>query len=105
MTLRAKTEAVLAFAYGGLHHVPGKIREKAGGLYFEVNIFGGLATYDFNELTRLVVACHEHCVRMEITNSGPGMIKLMFHDRKREGRMYERHPTLRKALEEMGIEI
>lgn len=38
---------------------------------------------------------HYRMIRFEIAPSGPGMLKLFFHKRhKREGRMYERHPTL-----------
>lgn len=56
-----------------------------------------LSTFDNDSLTRLVVLCHDRCIRCHITGKGPGYIELMFHRRQREGSMYERHPTLEAA--------
>ena len=61
-----------------------------------------LATFDFDELTRLVFLAHDHCLRVQVSGlRGPvGGIQLMFHGRQREGRMAQRHPTLPEAVHE-----
>lgn len=97
-TLREKTERVLAVAYFGLHNVPGKIVDH--GHRIEVCVPAQLATYDFDNLTRLVITAHDECVRLQVTAGPPRRLKLMFHDRKdRTGAMHERHPTLESAME------
>jgi hypothetical protein len=95
-----KSEAGDFFAelFYGWHHIP------SGGLHkfgegWCVNYYGDFSTFDFNYLTRFVFLCHDRCYRGSIMQSGPGMIKLVIWKRdKREGRMFERHPTLEEAF-------
>ena len=95
-----KERAIDFFAelYFGRHHIP------RGGLHkfgegWCVNNYGDLSTFDFDALTRFVFLCHDWCIRGSIEMSGPGMVKLVIWQRnKREGRMFERHPTLEKAI-------
>lgn len=94
-----KAKKVLSIAYNGLHHLPNKIKDK--GFYIETNVLANLATFDFDTLTRLVVASHDYCVRLEIVQSSPRMLKLLFHDRGREGKMHERHPTIEEAIKDI----
>ena len=96
MELKEKVEAVLNDVYHGLHHLPNKLKDR--GYCFELNHYGDLATFDFNELTILVLAAHKYCVRVSINPSGRGLVKLLFHDRKREGGFTERHPTIEDAI-------
>ena len=76
-----EAEDFLSDFYLGKHHIPSKIHE-------------------FDDLTRLVFLAHDRCVRVEIGNSGPGMIKIIIHKRHhRDGQpSYERHPTIETAL-------
>lgn len=96
-TLKEKAESVLGFAYRGLHNVPGRIHEMGGGISIHVPT-NTLATFDFDTLTRLVVMCHDECVRMSFKNSGPARICLRFTDRKRDGDFCERHDTIETAI-------
>lgn len=90
--------AVLARTFGGFHNVPGKVKQSPG--MWEVNVYCSLATYDFCNLTWLVFAAHEFCVRVEIQASGPRRLKILLHPRKRVAETtYERHPTIEVALE------
>ncbi len=98
MTFREKVEAVLDEVYCGLHHLPNKLKDC--GHWFELNHYGDLATFDFNQLTILVFAAHKYCVRVSVNQSGRGMIKLLFHNREREGGISQRHPTLDGAIEQ-----
>lgn len=83
---------VLAHWAGGSHHLPTVHLFGAGVC---INFLGDLATFDFDRLTRLVLAAHRWAVRIEIASSGPGMVKIIAHRRKPEGiALFERHPDL-----------
>lgn len=58
----------------------------------------GIATWDFNQLTTLVVLCHDYCIRMQLDNAGMRHLKLRFHKRAREGGVGTRHPTMEEAI-------
>ena len=59
-----------------------------------------LSNWDFDNLTRLVLECHERLVRIDLTGSAPGYIRMIFHQRKlREGNMSERMPTIEEMIE------
>jgi len=85
--------------FSGFHHIP--TEPKPSGTGVEINFTSSIfSTFDDDGLTRLVIMAHNWGVRATIQGSGPGMIKLRLHVRKcREGRMYERHPTISEAFE------
>lgn len=58
----------------------------------------GLATWDFNHLTRLVIGAHDRCIRLDIDARARNYLALMMWPRKREGSMSERHPTIEQAI-------
>ncbi len=94
-----RCEKVLEAAFHGLHHIPGEI--KKGPYFWSVNTYGGIATHDFDMLTLLVFAAHDQCVRVDITQGGPRMVKIILHPRRcRNGGMSARHPTLEAKLKE-----
>lgn len=70
---------------------------------WSVNHRGYLATYDFDNLTRLVFMAHEKCIRASIHPCTPNLIRIAIHKREgRTGSFMERHPTIEKALEDWG---
>ena len=103
---RAKAESrsgrLLSEVFGGRHHVqwPSFKLEAIGQASY--TFIGDCSTWDFNTLTRLVVAAHAHAVRVEIINGGPRRLKLWLSPREREGPMHVMHPTLAQALSRMG---
>lgn len=99
LSLRQKAENVLAVAYRGLHHVDMRRAKDRGGHVFSVCVLGGVSTYDFDVLTRLVIAAHDECVRLDIEAASPKYLRLSFSDREREGRIYNRHPTIEEAIQ------
>jgi hypothetical protein len=59
-----------------------------------------MATQDFNHLTRLVFAAHDHCVRIEVSPKAFRYLDITMHSgRGREGGTMESHPTIEGALE------
>ena len=94
-----KEEATNFFSeiFGGEHHFPSELKEKAGGW----SICSGmdLSTYDYNMLTRCVFLAHDKCYRLSIKQGGPGKVKLSIWKRyDRDGSIYYRHPTIEQAL-------
>jgi hypothetical protein len=60
-----------------------------------------LSTWDFNDLTRLVVLCHDKLLRLEIDAVAPHRMELMFHQRcvfNGENGMVG-HPTIEQNIE------
>lgn len=88
-------EAVLERAFHGIHHIP-KITKF--DYRWECVVPGGMATFDFDTLTLLVLAAHDHCVRVELSGKGRDIL-IQLHPRKgTEGSMFDRHPTIEEAL-------
>lgn len=100
----------LAEFYQGFNHIPGEFRA-AGKSAVAMDVGHiSLGTFDFNEMTRLVVLAHDKCMRFGV--NGPhmeereyeghkyekAMMTIVVSKRKREGSMFERHPTLDEAV-------
>lgn len=99
----ARAQAVLDAAFRGRHHIPGNVKVGADGkwVWLEANVSGGVSTFDYDVLTRLVFAAHDLCVRVEIQRSGGSLIRLMLSPRyTREGSTMDRHPGLIEAYEQ-----
>ena len=57
------------------------------------------STFDFAELTRLVIGAHDQCIRISIRPCAPNRMRIMMHKRTRAGQMSARHPTIEEAIE------
>ena len=90
-----KAAKILSKIYNGLHHCP---VIKDFGEYAASRIHGA-STYDLDELTQLVVAAHDECVRIEIQPLNMQGLLILFHQRKRMGRICVSHPELKQAVE------
>jgi hypothetical protein len=95
-----KSEAIEFFAefFNGEHHFPSELKPFGEGWVIS-GILGDLGTYDFNQLTRFVIACHDKCIRGSVMSGGPNKLKLAIWKREREGDMTRRHPTMEQAIE------
>lgn len=68
--------------------------------YTVITIRSMMATFDFDQMTRLVILAHDYCVRVDVSARAPGYLQLIFHDRQRDGtKIYNRHPTIEAAIE------
>jgi hypothetical protein len=92
---------LLGELYLGIYHVPVRALSRAEWHNPHVVILtvrGTLSTFDFDELTRLVLLAHERCIRVEIDGAAPGYLRLMFSRRTRSGDTTKRHPTIAQAI-------
>ena len=89
---------MLADLFYGFQHITGKLHNFGEGI--ALNTYSNnFATFDYNQLTRAVLMAHDRMIRFSIEPSGPGMLKLvLFKRHKREGSMFERHPTMEQAI-------
>jgi len=97
----SKETAIQFFAllFCGEHHIPGGLKGvKEYGEGWCVNALESFATFDGNMLTELVFLAHDKAVRAEIKGGGPHRVKICIWQRTREGRLYDRHPTLEEAV-------
>lgn len=59
---------------------------------------GELATFDGDELTRLVIAAHTHRVRVALVAHCRGYIRLQLNPRAETGRGDQRHPGIDRLV-------
>lgn len=84
---------VLAELFGGDHHLN---VVKPHGYGIIMRTFGGdISTYDFDMMTRMVIAAHKNCVRIGISPASPRDLAITVHRRNPSAvQMNQRHPTL-----------
>lgn len=94
-----RAEKLLSRVFRGMHHVSSL---KKTPTYWTCSECGDMSTYDFDTLTRLVLAAHEYCCRVEIKQGGPQRLKIIVSPRipkTDETMIYECHPTIEQAIE------
>jgi hypothetical protein len=95
----ARMERVLARTYRGIHHCEGWRARRPFGEGVSVTHYAGMSTYDYDELTRLVVAAHDEAVRVDLIGASHGYIRIGLTPRLRDGSLYDSHPTIEAAIE------
>jgi hypothetical protein len=101
--LGEKVAIILGDVYHGIYHIDDEVRHKrtdwSDPYSIEIVIFSGLSTFDSDNLTRLVILCHDHCVRLNISAKAHNYLSLLFSARAgRDGNMSKRHPTIEQAI-------
>jgi hypothetical protein len=92
MTTEDKFNVVVNHAFGGWHHVE---KRQPSGTGVRFNVFGTFATFDYAQLTRLVLAAHAVRVRVEVGQSGPRMLRVSLHVREHKPTCFAaHHPSL-----------
>jgi hypothetical protein len=84
--------------YGGEHHIPGYKVAPFGFGFSVLHNRGSLSSFDFSELTRLVIMAHDRCVRVEVGAEKKHELRIAIWKRQREGSIDARHPTIEKAI-------
>lgn len=103
-----KEQAVDFFAtlYRGEHHIPGRrcggkenVRDDKGGVW-SVSHHGEMATFDDDELTRLVLLAHERGIRAWVRPGGPWAVRVFINARDpASDSMSRTHPTIEEAVD------
>jgi len=100
--LGAKVADLIDSVWCGIYHVSPRFIDKvdwSNDLFITMVVPAhGLATYDFERLTQLVVLCHESALRMEVGGANPRHVRLTFHQRGRSGSLSQRHPSMAWAV-------
>lgn len=87
---------LLADVFGGFHNMK-PIKPCGNGVSVLLHQ-KDLATYDFCQLTELVILAHDRCIRVAIVNRGM-QLEARAYARKRDGNnQWDRHPTMEQAL-------
>ena len=85
--------------FQGFHHIHAPFRKNGEGLSINTRT-SYFSTFDYDYLTKAVIMAHNWGVRLEISGSGPGMIKISLWKRSaRKGGISERHPEIHEAIE------
>lgn len=94
---RDKALAIFSALYRGKHRVP-TMRDDGDGV-FSVSHYGEIATFDHDELTRIVLLAHEHCVRMWLSAGGAKRIRIWVQQRAPSSTdISHGHPTIEQAI-------
>lgn len=102
-----KVHQILSHTFDGIYHISKAVLHDRvkwdSNHHIEVVIYGSLSTYDFDLLTRLVIVCHQSCVRLQIGAAAPNYLRLIFHPRlPGSGSMMKGHPTIEQAIKRSG---
>lgn len=60
--------------------------------------YGAFSTWDFKEMTRLVLLCHDARIRGSISPGAPRHLDIALHERVADGCISVRHPSLDEAV-------
>lgn len=97
---------VLSLSFGGLHHTETRSQWRKEDYCNTRSISyihrcGGLSTFDFNYLTKLVILAHDKGLRLEISPHEFYALELHFSNRmgRRKGHIGNRHPTIEEAIQ------
>lgn len=91
---------MLADLVNGFHHLFGKITGdgRKDQVRCVLEAHNCLATYDYRDLTRLVVMAHDRCIRAEIQPARGNALTIILSKRSREGGQSDYHPTLEENV-------
>lgn len=92
---------IIGISYGGIYNAPvawDAVRWKGWADGIAVPVRGGMATFDGQVLTSLVLLCHEARIRLDIDPHGFGYLLLQFWPRQHEGGIGRRHPNIDEAV-------
>ncbi len=81
-------------------HLPASdILKKTPDIYGNYSFLCRCRPLEMDALIRLVQSCHANAIRAELRGRSPIMIQIYLTQRKRTGRLFERHPDLQTAIE------
>ncbi len=90
----SKEEATKFFSdfFFGEHHIPGEIKKNGHG--WEIVTGDSLCSYDYSNMTRLVIMAHDRAIRVAVVPHTFKLLRIIIHQREREGGELTKHPDL-----------
>lgn len=102
-SLGRRSADLLGYVFRGIYHISAAAQKVDWSDQFNIKVvvLGGIATFDNSVLTRLVIAAHDACLRVEIEGvSSWGYLRLWIsHRHGRAGEFWQVHPTIEDAIE------
>lgn len=90
---------LLGYLYRGLYHLDVESKGTWGeSRHIEVKLDREMSTFDDSRLTELVLLAHHMAIRVVLKPLSSRTVKLIFHERKRGGDWWEKHPTIQEAV-------
>lgn len=101
-----KCYRMLCDIVGGQHHIRRAVKD-CGPRGIETTVANDWATYDFNELTRLVVLAHDRGIRASLAPRNFQLMELQLYvrDYREGGFSWNRHLTLERHVEAIRARI
>lgn len=99
---------ILGDVFAGIYHLSHKSLERVGWdgeTWIQYILYGELSTWDFSNLTRLVLLAHERHVRISVSGASPNHLRIEFHPRTRDGDTYHRHPTIDEQVRRLAVDL
>lgn len=94
--------AIINWAFGGTHHLRKEVEKDMlpWGARWKLSIHeNDLSSFDFSQLTKLVICAHHYAVRVSVQSAGMRLVVVLW-ERNREGdNMSTRHPDLASVVE------
>ncbi len=92
---------MLEEVFSGIYHIDKAIQRTdwTDQWVITIRVSRDLSTFDSDYLTKLVLAAHDHAIRVEISACNMQCVKIQFHARTREGQIYQRHPAIEQVVE------
>lgn len=109
----ARCALLLEEWFKGLHHLPKSASSIDWSRRFvELDLFSSMATFDFDEMTTLVILAHKHCIRAELQpdqcplivgsqTSKTGFVLLLHPRTVGSSLRFSRHPSLSDLWEKL----
>jgi hypothetical protein len=98
---QARVMNICGIVGGGIYNAPiawETVDWSYGGRGVSLIWKSSMATFDFPQLTWLVLLCHDARIRVEISSAAPRMLRLSFWQRADTGSVSQRHPSIEDAL-------
>lgn len=92
---------LLGYVFRGLYHIDNpetRSKDWSNNYHIEFRLPRSLSTYDDSQLTELVLLAHRMAIRVDIHPLSHWSLRLIFHNRVRDGEWHNSHPSIEEAL-------
>ena len=96
-----RATAMVNWAFGGEHHIR-KIEKTQypWGWAWKLRVYeSDLSSYDFSQLTKLVIAAHHYAVRVSVQTAGMRLVVVLWERQRESEHTSRKHPELATVTE------